>query len=290
MVKEPLKYALMVDLPALIEMAPKVQAGCIFCSERGSGDHLKSSLSIREQTISYFSSYRSKRANKFILYFQNFSNTYAPLQVLKEKYDTAIDTFNEIKAKNEIEGIQNKEIVCLEIATRPDCITEEIAKLLESYKSKLDVTVELGLQTANDETGKMINRCYNTSDVVKAVSTLRKYAIDVIIHIMVGLPNETHKNIEETVKFINNLDIQGVKIHSTYVVKDTKLCELYEKGLYTPPSFEEYIAELKYILNSLREDIIIHRISGDAPKDLLVAPEWNSHKKMVINEILGKKI
>lgn len=242
--------------------------GCIFCSERGSGDHI-STIPIREQIENYFKSYRSERANKFIVYFQNFTNTYDSIENLKTKYDTAL--------------YSNEKIVGLEIATRPDCINEEIAKLISSYSKKYYICVELGLQTSNDNIGKSINRGYISSTFSNAVKILRKYNIDVITHIMVGLPNEDFESIQNTVSFLNKHDIQGIKVHSTYVIKNTELYNLYIKGLYTPITYEYYMKCLEYIITHISPDIIIHRISGDAPKDLLVAPEWNLHKKKVLN-------
>ncbi len=245
----------------------KGYGGCIFCSEKGSGEHLQH-LSIAKQVKQYLNSYKSQRANKFIVYFQNFTNTYDSIENLKEKYDSSL--------------IDNR-IVGLEIATRPDCITEEIAQLLSTYTNKYYVCVELGLQTANDETAKFINRGYLSSKFTKAVEILNKYHIDVVAHIMIGLPNENKQDLENTIKFINKHNIQGIKIHSTYIVKNTKLNELYEKGLYSPISYEYYMDCLVYVITHISPEIIIHRISGDAPKDLLVAPTWNLHKKKVLN-------
>ena len=243
--------------------------GCIFCGERGSGEHLKN-IDIAEQVKKHLESYRGERANKFIVYFQNFTNTYDTIENLKKKYDSAL-------VDDRIVGIQ--------IATRPDCINEEIAKLLSSYANRYYVCVELGLQTVNETTGKLINRCYTNEDFVKAVDVLRKYNIDIVTHIMVGLPGESHQDIVLDVNFINKLDIQGLKIHSTYVTNDTKLNKMYEDGIYSPISLEYYLDELCYIITHIRKDIILHRISGDAPKDMLVAPSWNSHKKLVLNGI-----
>ena len=243
--------------------------GCIFCSTRGSGDHLNK-IDISEQVKKHLDSYRGKRANKFIVYFQNYTNTYDSIQNLKKKYDSAL--------------IDNR-IVGLQIATRPDCINDDIANLISSYKEKYYVCVELGLQTSNDKIGEFLNRQYSTKDFVKAVKILNKYNIDVVAHIMVGLPNETLKDIENTVNFINSQDIQGIKIHSTYITKNTALEKMYIKNLYNPISLEKYLDSLSFIITHLRPDIIIHRISGDAPKDLLIAPRWNSHKKLVLNGI-----
>ena len=242
--------------------------GCIFCSEKGSGEHIKTTNNITNQVENYFKSYKAKRANKFIAYFQNFTNTYDTLENLKEKYDSAL--------------IDNR-IIGLEIATRPDCINEDIAKLLKSYTNKYYVCVELGLQTANEKTGDLINRCYSNSDFTQAVNILNKYNIDVVVHIMVGLPNETIEDIKNTIQFINLHNIKGIKIHSCYVIKNTKLEQLYLTGKYVPLTLENYISNCAYILTHLNPNIVIHRVSGDAPKDLLVAPDWNSHKKWIIN-------
>ena len=262
--------------------------GCIFCSEKGSGEHilringnrnLLNSLdknahiesvknSISKQVENYFNSYKSKRANKFIAYFQNFSNTYDSIENLKEKYNSAL--------------IDNR-IVGLEVATRPDCINEDIVKLLKTYTKKYYVCVELGLQTSNDSTGKIINRGYSSEDFINAVALLNKYDIDVVCHIMVGLPNEDLTDLKNTVKFLNEHKLQGIKIHSTYVVKNTELEKMYNAGKYTPISLENYLDALVFIITHINSNFIIHRISGDAPKELLVAPEWNLHKKLVLN-------
>ena len=262
--------------------------GCIFCSEKGSGEHilrihgnkqLLNSLdknahiksiksSISKQIENYFNSYKSKRANKFIAYFQNFSNTYDNIENLKEKYDSAL--------------IDNR-IVGLEIATRPDCINEDIVKLLKTYTKKYYVCVELGLQTSNDTTGKIINRGYNSEDFTNAVILLNKYDIDVVCHIMVGLPNENLTDLKNTVNFLNQHKLQGIKIHSTYVVKNTELEKMYNTRKYTPISLENYLNALVFIITHINPNFIIHRISGDSPKELFVAPEWNLHKKLVLN-------
>ena len=242
--------------------------GCIFCSEKGSGDHLKNHLTIHEQIQNFLNSYRGKRANKFIVYFQNFSNTYDSIENLKIKYDSAL--------------IDDR-IVGIFIATRPDCINEEIVKLLSTYSKKYYVCVELGLQTSNDNTGKIINRCYSSNDFTKAATLLNKYNIDIVTHIMLGLPTEQRKDLENTIKFLNQHNIQGLKIHSTYIVKNTVIEKMYLNGKYNPITLENYLEDLVYVITHINPNIIIHRISGDAPKDTLVAPEWNTHKKLVLN-------
>lgn len=262
--------------------------GCIFCSSKGSGELIKAAPDISSQVTQYFESHRAKRANKFIAYFQNFTNTYDTTENLKKKYDSAL-----------IDG----RIVGLDIATRPDCIDEKIAKLISSYMPKYKVFVELGLQTSNDYTGKLINRGYDSIKFTEAVKILNKYNIPVICHIMVGLPTETKlisiseelngkiysfnvfSNVVNTIKFINEHNISGIKIHSTYIVKNTKLNNMYENGEYTPITYDEYMQNLVYIIAHINPEIIVHRISADPPKDLLVAPEWCLHKKWVTNNI-----
>ena len=241
--------------------------GCAFCSERGSGEHIIAD-NISNQVKNYFTSYKAERANKFIAYFQNFTNTYDSIENLKMKYGAAL--------------IDDR-IVALAIATRPDCISEDVCKLLKSYSERYYVWVELGLQTSNENTGKIINRCYTDEQFSAAVSLLNKYNIDVVTHIMVGLPGENFDDIKNTVNFINNHSIQGLKIHSTYVVKNTRIADMYFNGKYTPISLEYYLDCACYILTHISPDIIIHRVSGDAPKDLLIAPDWNLHKKWIIN-------
>lgn len=276
--------------------------GCIFCGERGSGEHLKSQFisplknnlssytntnlintnntdlsvslnNITKQVKDYFLTYRAQRANKFLIYFQNFTNTYDTVDNLKAKYDAALC---------------DDRIVGLCVATRPDCLTEEIVSLLHSYQKKYYVSVELGLQTADDTIGQLINRGYSNDTFSKAVSLLNRYGIDVVAHVMVGLPNETFETIQNTVKFLNQHNLQGIKIHSTYVIIGTKLADLYLSKAYVPITLEYYLDTLTYILTHINPNLIIHRISGDAPKNLLLAPEWNLHKKWILNGIEKK--
>lgn len=245
--------------------------GCIFCSTAGSGDLINSKPTILEQITNYLSSYKATRAGKFIVYFQAFSNTYDSVDNLKKKYYEAINA--------------DDRIVGLDIATRPDCINNENVKLLSEINKIKPVTVEFGLQTANDDIGKIINRCYTTDDFITAVNLLHKYNIEVVAHIMVGLPNETETDILNTVDLINKLNIEGIKIHSTYVLKNTKLCEMFNQGKYTPLTQEYYVKMVAKIISRLNPNIIIHRLTGDPPKELLVAPEWTKHKKIVLNAI-----
>ena len=243
--------------------------GCIFCGERGSGENTRR-IDISTQVKNHLASYKGDRANKFIAYFQNFSNTYDKIEVLRKRYDSAL--------------IDNR-IVALGVATRPDCIDENVVKLLEEYKEKYYVYVELGLQTANEKVAQKFNRGYTNEEFVNAVKLLNKHNIDVITHIMVGLPFEEEKDIDNTVQFINSLNIMGVKIHSTYIIKNTGLEELYLEGAYRPILLEYYVEKVGDIISQLRSDIVICRITGDAPKDILVEPKWNTRKKIVLNAI-----
>ena len=301
-------------------MAQKDFGGCIFCSEKGSGDHLLS-IPIKEQIYNALHSIKIQRANSFILYFQNYSNTYKSIEELKKIYDKAINEFS-LQSKEivntSLAPISQPKLVGIQIATRPDLITQDIAKLLSSYNDKLYVAVELGLQTVNDDSN-FLNTFYTADDFKNAVNILNQYNIDIVAHIIVGLPKRTteiikidsggkvnsndfkifednvkeitttkreeHEDIIKTVDFINLQNIQGIKIHSCYILKNTFLEKLYNDGLYTPISLEEYIDELTYILTHISPNVVIHRISGDAPKDLLVAPSWNLHKKLVLNRI-----
>lgn len=246
----------------------KGYGGCIYCSERGSGELINNCGDIEKQVKHYFTTYRAERANKFIVYFQNFTNTYDTIENLKKKYDSAL--------------IDDR-IVGISIGTRPDCITEEIAKLLKTYTNKYYVCVELGLQTSNDKIGELINRGYTSKQFTEAVNILNKYNIDVVAHIMVGLPTETKQDIEDTVNFINSHKLEGVKIHSTYVVENTKLADMYKNGEYKALDLDDYIETLIDIMTHLKPELIIHRISGDAPKDILLAPSWNKHKMWILH-------
>ena len=242
--------------------------GCIFCGERGAGEHIDPTLSIREQVEGALS--RAKEGELFVAYFQNFTNTYAPLDVLRERYDAAL---------------LDERIRVLAIGTRPDCIDGEIAELIASYRERVDVWVELGLQTASDETGKVINRGYTKDTFERAVRILESYSIPVCVHLIIGLPGEGDSHIKDTVEYLSRFKIQGVKIHSIYVAKGTALEAMYREKLYTPPTEEEFLRRAVYIITHLSPEVIIHRLTGDCPADMLVAPLWNSDKHALIEKI-----
>ena len=257
----------------------KGKGGCIFCGSLGAGENIKGKLastlaSIKNQVQSFLSSYRGERAEQFIVYFQAFSGTYDNIKSLKEKYDTALSV--------------SEKIIGLEIATRPDLINKEIINLLKTYKEKYYVYVELGLQTANENIGKQINRCYTNEDFLKASKMLKENDIDFVVHLMVGLPDEKEEDILNTVDLINVSGAKGIKIHNTYVLKNTMLEKLYLQGKYSPITQDYYANMVAKILKRLRPDIVIHRITGDPPKDTFVSPEWATHKKIILNAIERK--
>lgn len=245
--------------------------GCIFCGERGAGEHIDAKASIREQVLSVLDF--ASEGEEFIAYFQNFTNTYADIDTLKSRYDAAL--------------ISDR-IKVLAIGTRPDCINDEIAALLASYKEKRDVWVELGLQTANDETAKRINRGYPLSSFENALSILEKHGLKVVVHLIIGLPGETISDVMKTAEYISQKNLFGVKIHSIYVMRGTRLEKEYLSGAYTPPTLDEYASGAAYVISRLSPETVIHRLTGDCPDGLLVAPEWNKDKHGIIKKIEEK--
>ena len=242
--------------------------GCIFCGERGSGEHINAKASISEQVKSSLSA--AKEGEEFVAYFQNFTNTYADVGTLRERYDAALI---------------DERIKALAIGTRPDCIDEERAALIASYKSKYEVWVELGLQTSDDDTASLINRGYKSEVFERARKILDKNSIPVVVHLIVGLPGESLENVKNTVRFINKFKLWGIKIHSIYVMRGTKLADMYERGEYSPPSLSEYVEGAVYILTHVSPSLTVHRVTGDCPKDMLLAPDWNKSKSEIINAI-----
>ena len=245
--------------------------GCVFCGERGAGEHINPYLSIREQVEAGLCGHGDDEL--FCAYFQNFTNTYDTVESLKKKYDAAL--------------IDDR-IRLLSIGTRPDCIDEDRARLIASYKDRCDISVELGLQTASDATARLINRGYETAVFDEAVRILNKYDIPVVVHLIVGLPGESIEDIKKTVKYINKFSVWGIKIHSIFVMKGTRLAEMHERGEYSPPTLDEYIESAVYILTHINPNMTVHRLTGDCPRDMLVAPEWNKDKNAVISEITSR--
>lgn len=244
--------------------------GCIFCSEGGSGDFAADSLlSINEQIECSKKKVSSKiKDGKYIAYFQAYTNTYAPISYLKKIFT---------------EAINHPDIVALSIATRPDCLPTDVLELLESLNRIKPVWVELGLQTIHETTAKYINRGYNLDCFNKAVSSLNNLKIDVIVHIIIGLPGETPDDMYETVKYISHMNIQGVKLQLLHILKNTPLLTDYENRLFDVLSLESYIEIIGHCIELLPKNFVIHRITGDGPKSILVAPQWSSNKKHVLN-------
>ena len=247
------------------------KGGCIYCGERGAGEHIDSTTSIREQVQGALG--KAGDGEEFVAYFQNFTNTYAEPEVLRERYDAALI---------------DERIRILAIGTRPDCIDRERAALIASYKDRCDVWVELGLQTADDDTARLINRGYGRDKFAEAMKILEEFDIPTVVHLIVGLPGESLENVKNTVQYINNFNIFGIKIHSIYVMDGTTLADMYRRGEYTPPTLSEYVEGAVYILTHISKSTVVHRVTGDCPRDLLVAPDWNRDKNRIIEEINAK--
>lgn len=248
--------------------------GCIFCSNGGSGDfaikHDKDNDITRqiETGINSLKTNEKFVGEKFIAYFQSFSNTYAPVSYLEDIFLQAID---------------HPLISALSIGTRPDCFSSEIYDLIERLNHIKPVWVELGLQTKHEKTAEFINRGYTLEVFEKAVHELRKRNITVIVHVIIGLPGENADNLYETIDYLNQMDIQGIKLQLLHILKDTALADLMGSFHILTP--DEYIDILCECIAKLSPDIVIHRLTGDGPKDLLIAPEWSKNKRQVLNTL-----
>lgn len=244
--------------------------GCIFCSAGGSGDFAAdSSLSITEQIDRQISILSAKRPiHKYIAYFQAFTNTYAPVEYLEKIFT---------------EALAHPGIAALSIGTRPDCLGKDVIALLSRLNRQKPVWVELGLQTIHEKTAAYIRRGYPLSCFEDAVRRLRSEDIEVIVHTILGLPGESTQDILNTMKYLNHQDIQGIKLQLLHVLQGTDLASDYEKDLFRTYERDEYISLVISCLEHLRPDMVIHRITGDGPKDLLIAPLWASRKREVLN-------
>lgn len=244
--------------------------GCIFCSAGGSGDFAAdSSLSITEQIDRQISILSAKRPiHKYIAYFQAFTNTYAPVEYLEKIFT---------------EALAHPGIAALSIGTRPDCLGKDVVTLLSRLNRQKPVWVELGLQTIHEKTAAYIRRGYPLSCFEDAVRRLRSEDIEVIVHTILGLPGESTQDILNTMEYLNHQDIQGIKLQLLHVLRGTDLASDYEKGLFRTYERDEYISLVISCLEHLRPDMVIHRITGDGPKDLLIAPLWASRKREVLN-------
>ena len=240
--------------------------GCIFCSALGGGEFAVGGSNITEQLERAKSRVEAKIKNgKYIAYFQSFTNTYAPIERLKKLF---------------YEAIKPDYIVGLNIGTRPDCLSDETIELLKDLNKIKPLTVELGLQTSNDNVAEYINRGYKADVYKNAVLRLKNAGIEVITHIIIGLPND---NPIITTEYAVNCGTDGVKFHLLHILKNTRLAEEYEKGNVKPLEIEEYAEILKKCISVLPSHIIVHRITGDGAKKDLIAPLWSADKKKTLN-------
>lgn len=246
--------------------------GCIFCSAGGSGDFAGNPReSIRQQIASGKEQIKKKTdAVSYIAYFQAYTNTYAKVSYLEKIFTEAISC---------------PEVKILSIATRPDCLNDEILTLLARLNRIKPVWVELGLQTIHEQSARFIRRGYSLSVFEEAVRNLRQIGVEVIVHTILYLPGETELMMQETISYLNTMDIQGIKLQLLHILHGTDLADYYETSPFFVPTMEEYIAFLGKCITQLRPDIVIHRLTGDGPKELLIATRWTGHKRLVLNKM-----
>lgn len=246
--------------------------GCIFCSDSGSGDfagNVHDSLQTQFNQVSQILSNKWPGC-KYIAYFQANTNTYGPVEKIKK----CVEPF-----------INKKDVVAISIATRPDCLNDDVLEYLKDVNSRYDLWVELGLQTIHDRTGLIINRCHSYQDFLDGLNKLRVLNINVCVHIINGLPYETPEMMLETAKTVGQLDIQAIKIHMLYIIENTKLHQLYLKKPFKILDREEYIKLVVEQLAYLPENIVIERLTGDGKIDDLIAPLWSVKKVTILNDI-----
>lgn len=247
----------------------KGTGGCIYCNYKGSGTGLfMKGFSLEEQIRLQVDRLCTLGYDKFIAYFQSFSNTYGSIEYLDKVYSVVL----------------KEPLICgIAVGTRPDCVNEEIVDLLKSYVFKgYLVWVELGLQSIHDTTLAFINRCHTFSDFVRAYELLRSKGIPVVVHVIFGLPNETFDMQIETIKTLAAMKVDGIKFHALYILRNTKLAELYEGGVYSPISLEDYVELVVKSLEILPPTTVIHRLTSEAKNDDLIAPLWVTEKRKVI--------
>ena len=245
--------------------------GCIYCSPLGSGEFAgKCSDDLVKQFNDIKTMMNNKWSGKYIGYFQARTNTYAPVSVLKEKYETIL---------------KMPDVVGLSIATRPDCISNECLDYLSDLNKRTFLTVELGLQSIHDSTNRLINRCHTLDCFTDMVCKLRERNINVVVLIINGLPYETREMMLDTVRFINKLDIQGVKIHMLHIVRNTDLARMYMENPFHVLTRDEYVSIVCDQLELLRPSIVINRITGDPDINELIEPKWLVKKFCVLNDI-----
>ena len=246
--------------------------GCLFCSERGSGDYAGNrELSITKQFQDIKEMMTQKwKSGKYIAYFQAYTNTYAPIKELRKKYE---------------EALEQEGVVAIAIATRPDCLDEDVLDLLEEINNKVYVWIELGLQTSNDETAKRINRGYRLEIFEDAMKKLKERNIDVVVHDILGLTGESKEDMFKTIEYIAHSGAKGIKFHLLHLMKQTPMVKIYEKGQLEFLSQEDYIELVTKGITMLPKDMVVHRLTGDAPRELLIGPMWSLKKWEILNSI-----
>lgn len=255
----------------------KATGGCIFCSPSGSGDFAESAMfdietQIERAKIRVASKFGANKQKKYIAYFQNFSSTYGDEDLLFEKYSRAAVC---------------TDVVGIAIATRPDCVGDSILKKIASLCDRTFVSIELGFQTCNERTGKYIRRFYSNEDYVDAIKRihLANPKIHVVTHLIFGLPEETKDDMMKSVQFAVDAGTDGLKISCLYVLRGTALEKDFIAGKFAALEMDEYFSLLKSALEIIPQKIVVHRLTGDGPKRLLIAPEWTKNKKNVINRL-----
>ncbi|TVX92012.1 TIGR01212 family radical SAM protein [Paenibacillus agilis] len=246
--------------------------GCTFCSARGSGDFAGRR---RDDLVSQFNTIRDRQHMKwpnakYIGYFQAYTNTYAPVETLREYFEVILE---------------QPGVVGLSIATRPDCLPDDVVEYLADLNKRTYLWVEMGLQTVHESTSNLINRAHDTACYIEAVEKLRKHGIRVCTHIIYGLPQETHEMMMETLRQVSLMDVQGIKLHLLHLMRKTPMVKQYEAGLLRFLEQDEYIKLIVDSLEQLPPDMIVHRVTGDAPRDLLIGPTWSQKKWEVLNGI-----
>lgn len=245
--------------------------GCTYCSSSGSGDFAGDpSLDIHRQFEEIKAMMTNKWEGKYIAYFQANTNTYAPISHLKTLYESALS---------------EKDVIGLSIATRADCISEEIADYLKELSEKTYLTVELGLQTIHDKTGERINRCHSYADFLKGYNMIKERGIPVCVHLINGLPGETHEMMVETAREVGKLNPDFVKLHLLHIIKGTKIAEEFERGEFPLMTLPEYVSVICDQLEVLPQETVIQRVTGDGKKEDLIGPMWSLKKFVVMNEI-----
>ncbi|MBA4602280.1 TIGR01212 family radical SAM protein [Thermoactinomyces mirandus] len=246
--------------------------GCTFCSARGSGDFAGNR---RDDLLKQFHEVKNRMHSKwpeakYLGYFQAFTNTYAPVEVLREMYELIL---------------RQDGVVGLNIATRPDCLPEDVIEYLAELNKRTYLWIELGLQTIHEKTSALINRGHDTACFLEAVDKLRRHGIRICAHIIHGLPGETEEMMLKTVSACAHMDIQGIKIHLLHLLKKTPMVKQYEAGLFKPMKKDRYVRLVADSLELFPPDVIIHRVTGDGPPDLLIEPKWSLKKWEVLNAI-----